>query len=576
MAGKNLGSLVFDIQADVASLRKSMAQAETTVKKSTSRMEKSAKKARTALKNIGTAVAAGAGVASAAILGVVNRQRDLIDSQAKMASALGFTSKQLAGYRLGAELSGLSTSQFESATTRFIKSIGDAGNGLQAPTRALKALGLEFDDLNGKSTDEQIQIVADRFGTLEGTVAKNTVAMDLFGRSGSKVLKMFENGAAGIKSFQQEAKDLGIAVSDLDAKKVEDMNDAFTRAKQAVSGISTQLTITLAPVLEEMANDFATAAKESGGFKQEIENIKEVAELASDSLKYLLDLREKINSAQEWVKNDLSTFDNSGRDSVINAEEINEGKLNKALEKREILLTTMLGLSKEAVAEREKELAILNKEISARQASKEAYENSSSTWQKIREMDANSASNSQLLEEEKDQLKKAKEAEAAAAAIALAESTKKVEDAMESFKEALDSAREAVNASGPKLTAENVQYRDLARLTGEARIASAGGDQERALKLAEEGAKAAQLLKETGKESGLVISGALKSLEAIASKASAHDKQEVAEPKPAKGELTIEIRGNTYQFTGNDTDMKEFVVKAVEDALTFSAAEVGA
>ena len=574
MAGKNLGSLVFDIQADTAGLRKDMQKGERTIKRSTDRMKKNADRVKTAFK--GMAIAGAALGAGAAVIGrIVNQQRELIDNQAKMAAAFGLTTQQLAGYRLGAELSGVSVGQLDSATTRFIKSIGDAGNGLSTPIRALEKLGLTFDDLNGKTTDEQLKLVAERFQGLHGTVEKNTVAMDLFGRSGAKLVKMFEGGAAGLQGFQQEAEALGIAVSELDAKKVEDMNDAFTRSQAAVSGMTTQLTIALAPVLQQMAEDFTAAAKESGGFKEEIDDIKNAAIFAAEALRSLEQLREDIASGNEWIKEDLSSFDNSYRDDVLNAEEVSAEELNEALERREILLTTMLGLSKQEVAEREKELAILNKEITARQASKAALSNSPDTWKAIRGKDASATEKANGEKAAAKAAAKAEETAAALAAKAMAEAAKETETALKSFKDALESARDSVNNANPKLTAENVEYRDLSRLTAEARTAAFSGDDAGALRLAEEGVKAAMLLKESGKESGLVISGALKKLEAIAARTTAPDKNVKAEKEVAKGELTIEIRGNTYQFTGNDDEMKNFVVKAVEDAFTFEASAVG-
>ena len=59
----------------------------------------------------------------------------------------------------------------------------------------------------------------------------------------------------------------GLAISDVDAAKVEAANDAMSSIGRAVEGVSQQVTIALAPILEEMALHFQEAAIESGGFK---------------------------------------------------------------------------------------------------------------------------------------------------------------------------------------------------------------------------------------------------------------------------------------------------------------------
>lgn len=115
-----------------------------------------------------------------------------------------------------------------------------------------------------------------------------------------------------------------------------------------------------------------------------------------------------------------------------------------------------------------------------------------------------------------------------------------------------------INNTAGTLTAENVQFSDLTRFTAEARTAQVGGDNAKALKLAEQGAKAVELLKESGKESTLVLSGALKKLDAIAAKATAGeaDKKEEA---PVVGILEIKGLGKEVSIQGDSNQIKDFV-----------------
>ena len=77
---------------------------------------------------------------------------------------------------------------------------------------------------------------------------------------------MLNEGSEGIERLQQEAIDLGIAFNRIDAAKIEEANDAMTRAKALSEGFSIALTTELSPVISAMANDFADAGKAAGGF----------------------------------------------------------------------------------------------------------------------------------------------------------------------------------------------------------------------------------------------------------------------------------------------------------------------
>ena len=63
-----------------------------------------------------------------------------------------------------------------------------------------------------------------------------------------------------------EADHLGLALSRTDTAQIEAANDAFTRAKGVITGLTNQFTVAFAPVLETIANSFRQGALDSAEF----------------------------------------------------------------------------------------------------------------------------------------------------------------------------------------------------------------------------------------------------------------------------------------------------------------------
>lgn len=224
-------------------------------------------------------------VAVGAVASLIKNQFQAIDSTAKLADVLGFTTEQLSSYQFGAQLAGIEQEKFNSSMIRFSKSIADAQDGLSTPIRALERLGLQFSDLQNLTKHDQLLLIADKFAQLGNQVDRDAVLLNLFGRNGAAMGKFLEKGAAGIEAMLAEAEKLGIAFSRVDAAQVEAANDAMTRMKAIIAGAAQVATIQLSPIITTIIDELITMAAEGGGVGRVIFNafkniIRSVAELA--------------------------------------------------------------------------------------------------------------------------------------------------------------------------------------------------------------------------------------------------------------------------------------------------------
>lgn len=195
------------------------------------------------------------------------------DTLAKTASKIGVTTEALSGLRYAAELTGVSSQTMDMALQRFTRRASEAALGTGEAVNALKELGLDAESLIKLPLDTQMGLVADAMQGLGTQSDRVRIAMKLFDSEGVALVNTLAGGSAALSDMTDEAEDLGITLSQVDAKAIEDANDAFARAKTAVMGVVQAMTVEFAPVIEDLSKRFTAFIKtqnESGNVGERV------------------------------------------------------------------------------------------------------------------------------------------------------------------------------------------------------------------------------------------------------------------------------------------------------------------
>lgn len=219
--------------------------------------------AKAAVKVGKTAVFAGITASIAGLTASVAGLKKAIDlggSLSDLASRTGIAVRELVILKQAFEDNGLSGEKVGTTINKLQKSISDAGNGLATPLRALKAMGLAFEDLEGKSPLEQFEMIQEALAGMEDHTMKAGAAMDLFGRSGGELLTLFaDQGAVGKATEtvgeQAEILERNAKVFDRSSDLLKSIWSKFTGF---FVGMAEFVNPVLLPVLEELNKlDFA-------------------------------------------------------------------------------------------------------------------------------------------------------------------------------------------------------------------------------------------------------------------------------------------------------------------------------
>lgn len=246
--------------ADIDPLKKGLNQAS-------SKLDQFGAKSRETANLMGK-MAAAAAVAGAAIgVKLVNDSLGAIDAQAKLAKQLGTSSASLATLNRAADMSGISMKNIEQGAKNLEVALGEAAQGTGLAVDTLERLNLTAQDLQSLSLDEKILKVNAALKANIPETERAAAASDLFGKKAGFAIMQLD--PATIAEATRQVEGMGLAISDIDAAKIEAANDAMATVGMAVDGVAQQFTVALAPILEDIAVQFQEAAIQSGGFKEQ-------------------------------------------------------------------------------------------------------------------------------------------------------------------------------------------------------------------------------------------------------------------------------------------------------------------
>ena len=186
--------------------------------------------------------------------GFIKDSIDAADAASKAATATGLTIEQYTALKFSAGLAGIEVGNLDGALSKFNKTIDAAAQGEKTQVEAFARLGVSVRDAGGAVKYNQVLFaeVADVFAKLPPGVEKSALAMELFGKSGAKLLPLLNGGAAGLEQLRQQAEDLGLVLSGKQVADAEAFNDSLSVLEQVSDGVANKVSGDLLPALNDL------------------------------------------------------------------------------------------------------------------------------------------------------------------------------------------------------------------------------------------------------------------------------------------------------------------------------------
>ena len=261
----SIATLAVQLTARTKQFTKKMAKSKRAIKGLSKGV--SAAAARMSLFNL-KALAAGATVGGLALL-TRNAMKN-IDAMAKVSDKLGLSTEALGGLRHAAELTGVPIRSLDMGIQRMTRRIAEASTGTGEAKAAIKELGLDARKLAQLTVDQQFFRIAEAMESVTSQSNKVRLGFKLFDSEGVALISTLALGADGLMEMRREAEQLGVAINRVDARKVEQANDEFTKLQGALKGIVNKFAVEMSPLMAKAAFDITEWGKDGAHSSSQI------------------------------------------------------------------------------------------------------------------------------------------------------------------------------------------------------------------------------------------------------------------------------------------------------------------
>ncbi|WP_431602540.1 phage tail protein [Ruminiclostridium papyrosolvens] len=233
------------------------------------------------LKGIGVAMgaalvgigAAASGAGKALIEMSVNAS-SYADDILTMSTVTGMSTESLQAYKYAAELVDVSLDTLTGSMAKQVKSMSNARDGSAKFAEAYNKLGISVTDSNGQLRDSGTVYweAIDTLGKISNETERDALAMQIFGKSAQDLNPLIAQGSDGIAALTEEARQMGVVMSDDSLSALGKFDDSVQRLKGGAEGAKNVLGMVLLPQLQILADDgvtllgnFARGLNKAGG-----------------------------------------------------------------------------------------------------------------------------------------------------------------------------------------------------------------------------------------------------------------------------------------------------------------------
>ena len=204
----------------------------------------------------GTAIAAGAVAAGAGVMKLATNSAATADEIDKMSQKIGISKEgyQEWSYVLGQN--GMDISSLQMGMKTLVTQMDGVVSGSASSIAMFDKLGLSVTDANGALKDQETMMneVMIALADMPNGTEKARLATELFGKSGSELMPMLNQGSEAILELTQRSHDLGLIMSDEAVSAGVVLGDTMDDVKKSLGMVATELGVQLMPLVQQVLN----------------------------------------------------------------------------------------------------------------------------------------------------------------------------------------------------------------------------------------------------------------------------------------------------------------------------------
>lgn len=163
----------------------------------------------------------------------------------------GIAIDKLMELQMAFEQAGMSASDVQPVVAKLQKNISEAATGNVDAANKFKMMGLAIKDLEGMSADQQLAAVGEAIGKIENPAQRAAMSMEVFGKSGAKLLSVFSAG--GLEDVQENLGDQAALMAE-NAGLFDRASDVLGTAGSKMQGLFVGMASAVVPQIIEVVN----------------------------------------------------------------------------------------------------------------------------------------------------------------------------------------------------------------------------------------------------------------------------------------------------------------------------------
>lgn len=203
----------------------------------------------------GTAIVGGATVAAGGLMAVATKTAATTDRIDKLSQKIGVSRQGFQEWEFILSQSGTDIEKLQMGMKTLVSQVDQADKGIGKGADNFARLGISVRDATGNLKDQETLFneVMVALQNMEDGTEKARLANELLGRSGSELMPLLNGAAGSIDAMKQQARDLGLVISDdvVDAGVL--FTDTMDQLKRSFGAMATGIGASVFPIVQQFA-----------------------------------------------------------------------------------------------------------------------------------------------------------------------------------------------------------------------------------------------------------------------------------------------------------------------------------
>lgn len=215
---------------------------------------------------VGTGVSAFSGSILGGLGGALKHFADVGSELNDMSTATGVSAETLSALGYAAKQTGVDLGALHAGLRGMAKFTNLVASGNKGAIKTLDQLGISAGAFLAAKPEQRLALLADGLRNVSDPGIRAALAMKTLGKSGEALLPMLAEGSAGLNAFIARANELGIVITDEEAKKADALGDAWDDLLAVFGAIAFRTGAALAETMQAIIETAIIGGKAVGEF----------------------------------------------------------------------------------------------------------------------------------------------------------------------------------------------------------------------------------------------------------------------------------------------------------------------